>query len=38
MSSEVDKAKAAALGDQEETIFGKIIDKKIPAKVILEDE
>ena len=43
MASEVDKAKAAAeeqskAGEQEETIFGKILSKKIPANVIHEDD
>jgi len=38
MSSEVDKAKSANPDAEEETIFGKIIDKKIPAKVIMEDD
>uniref|UniRef100_A0A0N4ZH57 HIT domain-containing protein n=1 Tax=Parastrongyloides trichosuri TaxID=131310 RepID=A0A0N4ZH57_PARTI len=37
MSSEVDKAKAASLADQSETIFDKIIRKEIPAKIIHED-
>jgi histidine triad (HIT) family protein len=41
MSSEVDKAKeAAAAGGKQggETIFSKIIDKTIPAKIIFEDD
>lgn len=43
MASEVDKAKAAAeeqskAGEQEETIFGKILSKKIPANIIHEDD
>ena len=43
MASEVDKAKAAAeeqskAGEQEETIFGKILSKKIPADIIHEDD
>lgn len=43
MVSEVDKAKAAAeeqskAGEQEETIFGKILSKKIPANIIHEDD
>jgi len=38
--SEVEKAKAAAGGGeyQEETIFSKIVDKKIPANIIYEDD
>ena len=43
MASEVDKAKAAAeeqskAGEQEETIFGKILSKKITANIIHEDD
>lgn len=39
MASEVDKAKAAKGGEyEEETIFSKIVDKKIPAKIIFEDD
>jgi histidine triad (HIT) family protein len=41
MASEVDKSKEAAAAGaeyQEETIFSKIIDKKIPAKLIHEDD
>ncbi|KAK0426911.1 hypothetical protein QR680_009964 [Steinernema hermaphroditum] len=39
MASEEEKAKAAAGQDQAgDTIFGKIIRKEIPAKIILEDE
>uniref|UniRef100_A0A1I7Z523 HIT domain-containing protein n=1 Tax=Steinernema glaseri TaxID=37863 RepID=A0A1I7Z523_9BILA len=39
MTSEVEKAKAAAAQDQSsDTIFGKIVRKEIPAKIILEDE
>nr|CAH7715266.1 unnamed protein product [Callosobruchus chinensis] len=38
MSSEVEKAKAANQAKQKETIFDKIIAKKIPADVIFEDE
>uniref|UniRef100_A0A914W366 HIT domain-containing protein n=1 Tax=Plectus sambesii TaxID=2011161 RepID=A0A914W366_9BILA len=36
MSSEVDKAQNAAPGG--DTIFGKIIRKEIPAKIIFEDD
>uniref|UniRef100_A0A914YF52 HIT domain-containing protein n=1 Tax=Panagrolaimus superbus TaxID=310955 RepID=A0A914YF52_9BILA len=36
MASEVDKAQTATSG--EDTIFGKIIRKEIPAKIIFEDE
>lgn len=39
MASEVEKAQAAAGGEyKEETIFSKIIDKKIPANIIFEDD
>jgi len=38
MSSEVEKAKVAKPEDQEETIFGKIVDKLIPAKIFYEDD
>jgi histidine triad (HIT) family protein len=39
MSSEVEKAQAAKGGEyEEETIFSKIVDKKIPATIIFEDE
>jgi len=38
MSSEVEKAKSAKPGAQADTIFDKIIDKTIPAKIICEDE
>ena len=41
MSSEVEKAQAAAAAGaekEEDTIFGKIVDKKIPAKIIYEDD
>lgn len=38
MASEVDKAKAAAGGGEGPTIFDKIINKEIPAKVIFEDD
>lgn len=37
MASEVEKAQAAGPGAQD-TIFGKIIRKEIPAKIIYEDE
>ena len=37
MASEVDKAQTATPG-AEETIFGKIIKKEIPAKIIFEDD
>lgn len=36
MSSEVDKAQTAV--PTEDTIFGKIIRKEIPAKIIYEDD
>lgn len=36
MSSEVEKAQTAAPGG--DTIFGKIIRKEIPAKIIYEDD
>ncbi len=39
MASEVEKAQAAQGGEYEEdTIFSKIVDKKIPAKIIFEDD
>eukprot|EP00039_Didymoeca_costata_P028455 m.21115 g.21115 ORF g.21115 m.21115 type:complete len:165 (+) comp7035_c0_seq1:53-547(+) len=39
MSTEVDKAKAAAEAPaQEDTIFGKILRKEIPADIIYEDD
>nr|CAI5832480.1 unnamed protein product [Callosobruchus analis] len=38
MSSEVEKAKAASQTKQKETIFDKIIAKKIPADIIFEDD
>ncbi|ODM97080.1 Histidine triad nucleotide-binding protein 1 [Orchesella cincta] len=39
MASEVEKAQAAKGGEYtEETIFSKIVDKKIPAKIIFEDD
>jgi len=39
MASEVEKAQAAKGGEyKEETIFSKIVDKKIPAKIIFEDD
>lgn len=39
MASEVEKAQAAKGGEyEEETIFSKIVDKKIPAKIIYEDD
>ncbi|CAH1798435.1 unnamed protein product [Owenia fusiformis] len=39
MSDEVSKAKAAAgTQQQEETIFSKIVDRKIPADIIYEDD
>lgn len=39
MSSEVEKAQAAKGGEyEEETIFSKIVDKKIPATIIFEDD
>lgn len=39
MSSEADKAQATSLSEQSPgTIFDKIIDKTIPAKIIYEDE
>ncbi|XP_021957882.1 histidine triad nucleotide-binding protein 1 isoform X2 [Folsomia candida] len=39
MASEVEKAQAAVGGEyKEETIFSKIVDKKIPADIIFEDD
>jgi histidine triad (HIT) family protein len=38
MTSEVEKANLADPAKQEDTIFGKIIRKEIPAKIIYEDE
>ena len=38
MSSEVDQAKSAKLDEGQDTIFSKIIDKTIPAKIIFEDD
>jgi len=39
MASEVEKAQAAAGGEyKEETIFSKIVDKKIPANILYEDD
>lgn len=36
MSSEVEKAQVAK--NEEDTIFGKIVRKEIPAKIIFEDD
>lgn len=38
MASEVEKAKQTKEEDQPDTIFSKIIDKTIPAKIIVEDD
>jgi len=39
MASEVEKAQEATGGEyKEETIFSKIVDKKIPANIIHEDD
>jgi histidine triad (HIT) family protein len=39
MADEVSKAKEAVGGEyKEETIFSKIVDKKIPANIIFEDD
>lgn len=39
MATEVEKAQKAAGGEyKEETIFSKIVDKKIPANILYEDD